>query len=232
MDPTAVDNQHATTTQKNELFDKLFGNDSREIKLTVGTDVLLNCSVRRQPVKCRTKICGWREKDFLILATPVVDGKLIDVTCGDNMTVRFVNDGIVYGFNSVLLGKLSHPRHLWVMTYPDLCERLSLRKSLRVPLLLLAAVGGTEEKVFVLDLSEGGALLEFNEELRVGDRKVLSFVLPNGRAVTGLGVIVKNVSKAENSLKVGTAFDEESREACAAIREFLAKVGAESKVVR
>jgi hypothetical protein len=217
---TTIVESKKVATQESEHFEGLLGGASSGPRLDVGVEVLVSSCVKTKPFKCRTKICGWYERELLILAAPIVGGKPIELAVGDNTTVRFVNDGTVFGFNSVLLRRINEPKHLWLMSYPEVCERVNLREYNRIPLLLLASADGVKDNVLVLNLSKGGALLEVNGEMRVGDRTALSCILPSGVSVSGLGVIVKNVAKVNGTFQVGVALKDGNPEALRAVRDF------------
>lgn len=134
-----------------------------------------------QEEKLWTQMVGFKRGAYLILEKPagadVVDG--MRALCeGDSIVIRFIKDGIVYGFRTPILRTLSVPYKLLFVAYPVEVVRHSLRSSPRLQCYLPCdgRVGDRLfSRAFIRDFSATGCQLRIpldafvDEEVSLGD---------------------------------------------------------------
>lgn len=127
------------------------------------------------------------------------------------LLVRFLLEGSVFAFKSMLVGVHSHPP-LLVLEYPNEMQRYNMRSSERVSLISPARIsfGSAEEFKMgaVLDISETGARvgLESMEGVGIGAKIFLSFTLSTGAVVNQLAAIVRSVDEEGGKYFLGIGF--------------------------
>jgi c-di-GMP-binding flagellar brake protein YcgR len=160
-----------------------------------------------------TPLRGWRTDKLILTDRPSVDGKPIiaDQSSDLEATVRFLSRGTIYGFATRLVRQYTAPIPLWAWSYPTDLERVGLRKSERLRLLMGGAVAvesGEEATATLIDLSQDGALVaaDTKKTIAVGDTVQLAFTLPDSRKIAGLACKVAQVRVAPNVSYLGLAF--------------------------
>ncbi len=127
------------------------------------------------------------------------------------LTVRFLRNGKVYTFKTMLMRVHNQPPVL-VLGYPEVVEYHNMRSDERVGMIFPAHIaenGGAVGKAgAVLDISASGARigLDSREGINVGARLNLSFTLPNGAAVSDLASAVRNISEEAGKHLMGMSF--------------------------
>ncbi|MBI5636545.1 MAG: PilZ domain-containing protein [Nitrospinae bacterium] len=127
------------------------------------------------------------------------------------LTVRFLFDGSVYAFKTMLMRVHNHPPIL-VLEYPSEVQRYNMRSNERVSIVSPARIsenGGSAVKSgAVLDISDTGARigLEAINGFSVGATLRLSFTLSNGAAVNQLAAAVRSVSEEGGKYLLGIGF--------------------------
>jgi hypothetical protein len=103
----------------------------KEFFLSVGTP--LQIEIEGVTVRLNSICVGWLRDHYLIIKQPStgfgsIGSKLYN---GNKITVRFINNGDIFAFQSEIMESSSSPRLIFV-TYPKLVVRHSLRGSRRV----------------------------------------------------------------------------------------------------
>ena len=112
-----------------------------------------------------TRVLGWQKDVFLMTHAIYVNGQPAKLTNGDHCKIRFLKDGIAYGFESEIISILFFPFPLMFLKYPTTVETLQLRVSPRckvdLPATFTDAAGNViASDAVLLDLSEGGCGLK------------------------------------------------------------------------
>lgn len=136
--------------------------------LRVGSLVFLFTGTGGGERKFPTRLLGWREGRFLMVALPRADGRPVPVSDGDTVVLRYVLDGDVYGFRAEVLRVQYRPEPLLFLAFPAEIENVPLRSDPRVPVRLPAVVSWLPGRRppsglafgFVRDLTADGGLLE------------------------------------------------------------------------
>ena len=171
--------------------------------------------------KAKSQIIGWRDNTFLIINTPEVDGRKVMHQTKNNMVIRYLHEGSVYGFVSELLGvHRSQPADLWFLEFPEMAEAKNLRRSRRVRTYLDAEVsdGG---KCKILNLSSLGALVMADRGAPVGSEIALTFRLPNNTEIQQLRAIVRRLETVNGGIAMGLEFHAEETKKHEVIEEYV-----------
>lgn len=127
------------------------------------------------------------------------------------LTVKFLNSGKVYAFTTALVRVHNQPPVL-VLEYPDKLKCCNLRGSERISIVSPARVFQDRESNnqvgAVLDISDRGARLGLNTVIGIslGTTLYLSFVLPNGVAISQLAAVVRNIRDESGKYLLGINF--------------------------
>lgn len=127
------------------------------------------------------------------------------------LTLRFLCNGSVYAIVAKAVRVHSQPLVL-VLEYPEKMQRYDLRNGERVSIVSRARVsqdgGVTHQLGAILDISSSGARLglEVVDGIGLGVTLHLSFMLPNGMAVSQLTGEVRNISEENGKYLLGVRF--------------------------
>lgn len=177
----------------------------------VGLDVFLDIKNGGDVIKTRCNVVGWVADDYILVTAPVASRQLVDLQPGESVVMRYLLDGIVYGFSSTLVRRIISPSHLWAVQYPRTIEWRCLRQHARLHALIPAVVNDQQQArdALILDISEGGALLSLREgaePVAMGEMVKLRFQLPNGQEVDDLEAKVRNLHMTSRIGQVGVQF--------------------------
>jgi hypothetical protein len=151
-------------------------------------------------------------------------GNLSDLLVnGVKVVVRYMHNGMVFGFRTAIMGAVYSPARLLFLEYPNMVENYNLRSHARVPCFLPARMklGSDEIEGAVVDLSKGGCqfrIFEMNQ-LRHGvpptsgnEGLVLSLRLPGAESDVSLNGKLKQIRKAREWLAAGIGFNDLNEE--------------------
>lgn len=132
-----------------------------------------------------TYVLGWEKGVFLLTRAIWGRSKEPQLKSRDICKVRFLREGVAYGFETVVLSVQFVPSPIMFLRYPEQVERVELRRAPRCRISVpvrLTDVSGTENAGAVMDdLSEGGCLLrvpiEADREFPVDVTYRVSFVI-------------------------------------------------------
>lgn len=153
----------------------------------------------------------------------------LNLLIADVVILRFLHDGVIYGFRSSVSRLTTDPEYLLFVHYPQDVEHVSVRQAPRISFHLPCEVsfgGGGSQPGLVLDLSPGGCAVagarnEGSSSPREADPVTLSLTLPaQSRPVQAVGR-VRRVSAEGGNWKAGIAFDDEHTQLVAALEPYL-----------
>lgn len=130
-------------------------------------------------------ICQLKPKSLLVSA-PVVDGKLIFIKDGQTYLVRAFSGLNVCAFKARVLKSQLQPFPYLHLSWPDSVQAMRIRKAMRAPVAIIAAVHDGEEgrqtgAGKIVDISVGGAKLLSPTQLGAKDQTLwLSFKVKLG----------------------------------------------------
>lgn len=186
---------------------------------SVPFNIELGCQLflQSQAVKERipTFLVGIIPQSGLIIKTPYVHGVENIFLTGDEIVIRYVFMGEVFGFKSKILTSIAFPFKLTFVTYPEKIEKMSLRKKTRVlcnvPTQLV--LSDFKMKGVVVDLSTDGILFTgkmpddgVRTPLKINSKIVLMMPLMGIEGQTNVEGIIKNIRQNDKGLQLGIAF--------------------------
>ncbi len=130
-----------------------------ELDVGLGTKMLLRMGGHKADIK--TELIGVARNEFLIVKAPVIPGIRTLFSGGEDVVVRYLADGTIYGFHSTMLRSQMKPVPLFFIEYPYQVEKIELRKEKRAHCSLPSKVH-CKSGIFpgiIVDLSSGGAKL-------------------------------------------------------------------------
>jgi c-di-GMP-binding flagellar brake protein YcgR len=110
-----------------------------------------------------THVLGWDAGAFLLTRAIRGRSKEPQLKSRDVCKVRFLREGVAYGFEAVVLSVQFLPAPIMFLRYPEHVERVELRRAPRckvgMPVKLSDQAGAESPGAVMDDLSEGGCLL-------------------------------------------------------------------------
>lgn len=201
-------------------------------KIEVGTKILMQIAGMKD--RLHSFFVGYIKKRCVIVMMPMVPemnrSLLLEyVYKGNNVTVRFIQSGAVFGFESAILHFSFSPIPLIFLEYPESIESHNLRKDFRVSCLfpVSATFKGQELKGVLANISQSGGQVFFqnitHEGLEMDIDDSLHFKSPSlflGQDVI-VPSIIKRIHKDFNKLELGLKFTGLSAEAAAHIDDYI-----------
>ncbi len=154
---------------------------------------------------------------------------------GTNIAVRYMHEGTVFGFKSLILHFMVEPAKLIFIKYPEEIERYDLRVHKRITCYLPANVRIADKSVegTIMDISKEGcqfsvknAKAENSLKLQVDNEISVSFQLPGVEKDLIVAGEQKSMKKDRDSVYVGVKFSNMDIEVQEKLYEFLSKAGA------
>jgi c-di-GMP-binding flagellar brake protein YcgR len=171
--------------------------------------------------KLKSVCVGALPEDCLIFKYPNTTGfgpvthKFFD---GNKITVRYVDRGNVFAFQSELLGSVTTPVKLIFVAYPEMIVRHKLRKVQRVDYPLFAEVDVKHERFegLIKDISVRGCRLSIVAQpasqvlpsIEVGQMLSIRCALSGIDQPTTIAAQVKSVQRGDQRVTIGTAFQD------------------------
>ena len=164
--------------------------------------------------KFTTYFRGHKTKQYLIMDNPITGGKPVPVPDGSPVVVRFIHEGSIVGFRSMVICQSLAPSPLVFLRFPQEVESTRLRKSERYPVSIDCVCSGKRlsgmvegfPRSTVLNLSEGGCMVEAGESYDKGTFVLLTVFLPEQGRVDDVEAEVKRVDKKGDRFMLGLAF--------------------------
>jgi hypothetical protein len=185
-----------------------------------------------EKIRCTSFFRGCKEYHYVLIDHPIHNGIPVLIENNKSFVVRFIHDGNVFGYSGHIIAIIKKPFPLVFLTYPDQLESLNLRTNPRYPVRIEvtyahqtpegpAPVTGTG---LIINISEGGCLLEGEDFYDQGSRLTLSFTIPPQEAIQELEVEVKRVRKKGIHAHLGLTFVTPSESNLRKINEYLARM--------
>ena len=137
----------------------------------------------------------------------------------DPLVLRFLHEGVVYGFRTAVSRLVTDPEYLVFVLYPRLVEHISVRRELRtlcrMPC-LVAYAGGDAQPGLMLDVSAAGCRVvgPFGQDEASPSENLavtVTLVLPGQVEPFHITGVVRRLSSREEGSVLGIAFDQEQR---------------------
>ena len=177
----------------------------------------------------KTTLVGMERGRYLICSAPLLPGLWTVLNAPDQTTVRYLCEGVVYGFKCTLLTVLAKPFQLLVLSYPEKIETVNLRQHQRVPCLIpaTAKMGQTGCDGALLDLSLSGCCFVWDAPqdaetaISSGDEMEISYRVPGSSGDQVVRIKVTSVRKYGSRVTVGGSFADLDEGASKAIQSYL-----------
>ncbi len=158
-------------------------------------------------------LVGWINRVVIFATGPNL--RETQLTSEDHCVIRFMNNGIAYGFHTRMVNKLYAPIPLIFFRYPEHINSMAFRKSPRVRTSIPAKIMGVRgtsdvicDNAIIADLSETGCLLKVGStelpEIEPSKDFYLTFTLW-GESLE-LDCTVRNIRKNEGHYLLGVEF--------------------------
>lgn len=185
-----------------------------ELDVGLGTRMLLRTGGLKADIK--SELIGLSRNEFLIVKAPVIPGMRTLFSGGEDVVVRYLSDGTIFGFHSTMLLSQLKPVPLFFIEYPYQVEKIELRKEKRAQCALPSKVhckSGIYPAIIV-DLSLGGAKLDLTLDevdaalFELNEMVVLEFMLFQVDKPVLLSSEVKNITAVKQRYTLGLQFGE------------------------
>lgn len=131
-------------------------------------------------------VAGWVKGAFVLATSPQL--RNLDLSSTDDCIIRFLKDGVAFGFQTAMLIKQHYPLPLIFLKYPEEVISMPFRKTKRVKTNIQAKLLKQKgEKEFItddariIDISESGCLLEISalkfNETEINSSYFLTFMI-------------------------------------------------------
>jgi c-di-GMP-binding flagellar brake protein YcgR len=165
-------------------------------------------------IRFQTFFRGCKYNHFLIIDHPIRDGRPVPIGDDTQCIIRFISEGEIIGFRSVITALIRNPEALAFLRYPKSVEVSRLRQSDRYPVQIEAVCAPKKlaghidayPRAMMLNLSEGGCLLESIESFDKGELVYLTVFIPERPPVIDLESEIKRVDKKGDKFHLGMAF--------------------------
>ncbi len=157
----------------------------------------------------RSVFRGDKPFEYVMVDAPHNDSGIEDIAPDTRFVIRFIRNGMIYGFETSILQIYEESVFLWITKYPEAIDSLSLRRTPRVSTLLMSEIRNDSSYLAgaIIDLSEDGCLMATDESwFQKGEKCVISVQLPISDEPALLSCIIKNVTKKNNKYHVGMSF--------------------------
>ncbi len=139
----------------------LANGDPLALDITVGAKLALD--INGLDAKLTSALVGYSKAKYVVTHVPsLMEGNkdllFQHLYSGNDVTVRYLHSGVIFGFRCAVIKYLFSPFPLLFLTFPEKVESYNLRRHKRIPCLLPAVVrvGETSVKGLVTDLSLSG----------------------------------------------------------------------------
>ncbi|MBU0516217.1 MAG: flagellar brake protein [Proteobacteria bacterium] len=184
------------------------------IGLRPGEPMFFTRTVAGQRLKSWAPFVGLNGQEMVLTGVPLISGAPLITTIGTQCVVRYVDQGVMYGFTSTVAHIQHNPLKIIYLPYPELVEKIELRCEERFPVGFEAEIffhEGQELKSVsgtIIDLSRSGCRFKGSLFFDVGDKLHISFKLIDGTAVDQLASEVRNSRTGElDQYEFGVRFE-------------------------
>lgn len=201
--------------------------------LGVELGITLRLQLRGAKDTWKSTLVGMVRDRYLIAEIPSIPGLWVKLYQMNNIIVRYLHNGKVYGFYATLIGAMNEPFHLAFLSYPENIEIVNLRKFERTPCMIPALIsmnGASYEGVFT-DVSEGGCSFLFDQSvspgaaISVGEEVLFSTRVIGSSDVQSIKATVRNIKLGDKRTFIGTQFHDLDDNLLQSIRTYMEKVG-------
>jgi c-di-GMP-binding flagellar brake protein YcgR len=208
-----------TPNSTSEILDKIIEN---VIVIPIGT--FLKIEIEGISFRMNSEIVGYEKSDYLIIKMPKASNMNYLKTKfyrGNKITIRYLDHGTVYRFETEIIGVVNDPAHLILTRYPKIVSEYDLRDKKRYECFIPAEAKMGQEKYMgmIVDISENGCLLMLKSadndklpEANIGDKLDFTILIPGDDVGHQLTMEAKNIKKDSQVCFLGGNFIEINEE--------------------
>lgn len=208
-------------TSKDKIFDVGTGTPSF---LSCGTTLSLEFD--HIPKKLSSTLLGYSTDDYLIIKIPASWNVAMvkpHLYKGNRIIVRFIEGGVVYGFETDILGIMLDGAKLIITGYPRTVSKYELREKKRYGCIIPGKLYKDDVEdhypAVMIDVSEKGCCINIKSqvdhplpEFKIDERVSFHFILPGSEGKLLLTGEVKNLQQDNTKLSLGIKYDEVTSE--------------------
>ncbi len=213
-----------------------FGTDMR-VSIKIGGQ--LQVEIKGIPSRHQTTFIGMELNQYLIIKEPVFPHKLRvsgikhKLFPGNEITVRYIYRGSVFGFQTKLIEALYTPKRWLLIEYPKVIEKHNLRSTQRVDCFLpaITQIKNKETQGIILDISLKGCRYMIkatkNRKLPVvqkDDQIALRYHFPGNQDEQMVSGKVKNIKRDSQEMILGIEFLEMAVDLHSIIEQYISAV--------
>ena len=212
------------------MFEKT--DQMKSFHIAVGTKVVLEVIGMNERMK--SMLVGMKPENYLIISIPVASKIWKNLLYkGNQVTVRYVYAGTVYGFQSSLLGYIVKPDNLIFLSYPEKVEDYDLREHRRIDCVFPATAVIREQayRGAIVDISTRGCKFStrtYTEKdrppIRVGEAIQIDFQLLGTVGTHSLIGKARNINLDDQKMDIGVEFDKTDTEVKDKIEDYVKSV--------
>jgi len=209
----------------------------KHVSLEIGD--LLQVEIKGIPSRYQTTFIGMELNEYLIIKEPIFPQKLRvsgfkhKLFPGNEITVRYIYKGSVFGFQTKLIEALFTPKRLLLVEYPQAIEKHDLRSTKRIDCYLpaITKIKDIETQGIILDINENGCrcLIKATENMKLpvvqnDDQITLRCHFPGNSDEQMVSGKVKNIKKKNQKMTLGIQFHEMTVELHSTIELYISAV--------
>lgn len=191
----------------------------KHLSLEVGSQ--LQVEIEGIPSRHQTTFLGMELFEYLIIKIPVFPHKirLGDIKHklfpGNQITVRYLYEGSVFGFQTKLIKALFMPKRLLFLEYPEAIAQHDLRSEERIPSFLptTTKIKDKEAQGIIVDINQNGCryLIKAVKDMKfppvqMDDQITLRCQFPGEQDEQVVSGIVKNIKRDSQEMALGIQF--------------------------
>jgi c-di-GMP-binding flagellar brake protein YcgR len=215
------------TTEDSQRVERLPG---VHLDLEMGSTLAIKLPSGEQ--KFDGRLVGMEPFSYLIVQVRLPQDAVSRLAVNPNLVAQHLAAGVVYGFRSVVMNRVTTPAPLLFLAFPDSVERLVLRRNERVSVSIHGTLHGQygDHDVMLTDLAPSGCQITVAIDLRsplrevqLGEELVLSCDLGRGQVLM-TPVRLRRKEEAKGLLTLGCQFVELGEETSSMIENFVQSV--------
>ncbi len=194
------------------------GTRAQRLNMEIGSRLITTFGGQDMAVKAM--LVGMEPGHCLVLQLPEIMCPKDFLFAGNTASVRYISWGMVFGFQSRIIGDFSkNDLNLVILAYPRTIKTYDSRKEPRTESFVEASLVLNEE-IFtghLLDLSSGGCRFVFDSSLKkpeptlkIGQKTTISFKLPGLKSTQVFACRTQNFQYDDKTISLGLQFDLEA----------------------
>ncbi len=191
----------------------------KPLRIEIGSQVQIE--IKEIPSRYQTTFIGMELYEYLLFKIPVFSydlrrsGIKHKLFPGNQITVRYIYEGSVFGFQTKLIEALFMPKRLLVLEYPKAIAQHDLRSEKRTECLLpaMAKITDKETQGIIVDINQNGCryLIKGAKDrtlppIQMEDQIDLRCQFPGEPEEQVVSGIVKNIKKDSQEMALGIQF--------------------------